>query len=409
MSRWCHAARWVALWLACSAGDAAAQDSTKAKPDSSRRLERPAKKDDHTLPAGTAAGGDKESLTVGGYVKLDVIQDVSGSIGNRSQFKTATIAVDGTPQAAQEGGTTLTARESRVNADFRLRGRMRAFVEGDFYGDNGAFRLRHAYGELGHLLAGQTWTTFMDISARPLTLDFEGPDSEVFLRQALIRWTQPVSKAATIRVAAENPSPEIAVPSGDTGVIRSGIPDFVGTVRLESGFGHVQVAALVRQLRFDGEDVSPDMSTTGWGVNATLVVHTVGKDELFGQLMYGEGAAHYVDAVQGQNLDAIVVGGELRALPITTAVVGYTHHWSSRARSGAAYSLTSFDNDPSQAGSSIHRLDDVRVNLFYLPHPHVDVATELLWGRRRNANGDKGEAWRLQFGVIYHFGFKLIS
>lgn len=34
------------------------------------------------------------------------------------------------------------------------------FVEGDFFESGNDYRLRHANGEFGSLLVGQTWTTF---------------------------------------------------------------------------------------------------------------------------------------------------------------------------------------------------------------------------------------------------------
>ena len=69
---------------------------------------------------------------------------------------------------------------------------IRIFTEGDFFGQSNAFRLRHAYGEVGSLLVGQTWTTFTDVAAAPATLDFEGSVSSVNRRQAQARWTQPI-------------------------------------------------------------------------------------------------------------------------------------------------------------------------------------------------------------------------
>jgi hypothetical protein len=51
--------------------------------------------------------------------------------------------------------------------------------------------------------------------------------------------------------------------------------------------------------------------------------------------------------------------------------------------------------------ATIDRLQDTRVNLFWTPYRLVDVAGELLWGRRQNKDGSRGDAWRLQFAVIY--------
>ncbi len=399
------------LLLACLtiAAAPALEAQEPARADSAGRVSRPVKKDDHTLPVGKTQPADEQSFRIGGYAKLDVIQDLAGSIGNQYQFKVSTIAVDGTPAADQEGWASLNARESRVNADLRLKGHMRAFVEGDFFGDGGAFRLRHAYGEVGHLLAGQTWTTFMDIEARPLTVDFEGPDSEVFIRQALLRWTQPLSPALRAQVAIENPAPELAVPGSLSGSARSRVPDGVATLRVTQDRGHLQVAGVLRQLRFDGEGTSPNLTATGWGLNATLVFRTIGQDQVYGQAMVGEGVAHYVDGRAGQDGDAVIVGSDLRPLPLKAFMVGYTHHWSASTRSGVAYSVSVLDTDASQGGSATRRQEDARANFFFLPHPHVDLALEVLWGRREEASGASGDAWRAQGAVIYHFGWKFTN
>jgi len=80
----------------------------------------------------------------------------------------------------------------------------------DFFGDalsaSPEPRLYEAYGELsgvlfgGDLLAGQTFSTFADMSAWPDILDFEGPPNTIASRQPLVRicasrissWFQPV-------------------------------------------------------------------------------------------------------------------------------------------------------------------------------------------------------------------------
>ena len=50
------------------------------------------------------------------------------------------------------------------------------YVETDFYGSSSVLRLRQAYGSYGGLLAGQTWSTFVDESNFPNTIDFEVAD-----------------------------------------------------------------------------------------------------------------------------------------------------------------------------------------------------------------------------------------
>ena len=112
---------------------------------------------------------------------------------------------------------------------------VRIYVEGDFFGNDNSLRLRHAYGEIGSLLVGQTWTTSTDVAAAPSTLDFEGSVSNVNRRQAMVRWTRPVlHEDLTFALAAENPQFNIVPPADITGDSRTRSPDLVARLRLRT-------------------------------------------------------------------------------------------------------------------------------------------------------------------------------
>jgi hypothetical protein len=357
------------------------------------------------FPKSIKLPGTDLSLGIGGYVKVDFIQDVSG-LGDAFEFKTNTIPVDGSVAADQSGRTTIHARETRFNLDLRSEGtgtrHFRAFVEGDFFGDGNAFRLRHGFGEFGPLLGGQTWSTLQDISARGLTIDFEGPDGEVFVRQAMIRFTHKFDDHWTAAVAAENPTPQFAVPSGLSGSARAAMPDVPGFVRYQRGAGHVQVAGIVRQLRFDGTGTSADTATPGWGLNTTFVVPLARGYQLLGQYAVGDGMSRYIEALSGQNLDAVFTSsGTLQAIRAQAANLGYIHRWSPTVRSGLSASATYVEDDEALAPTAIGRLTDLRANVIWTPYRLVDIGGEVLWGQRRNRDGARGDAVRLQFAVIY--------
>ena len=65
-------------------------------------------------------------------------------------------------------------------------------------------RLRHAYGEFGNWLGGQTHSLFMDIDIFPNVIDYWGPSGMVFLRTPQIRW-QPVQGDHYLACAIEYP------------------------------------------------------------------------------------------------------------------------------------------------------------------------------------------------------------
>jgi DcaP outer membrane protein len=397
---------FILAFVIPTADPAQAGQAPPAEGDGQTAQAGPKVVEEGVFPKSIKIPGTDLSLGIGGYVKVDFIQDFSG-IGDAYEFKTNSIPVEGSSAAEQSGRTTIHARETRFNLDLRSNGtgrhRFRAFVEGDFFGDNNAFRLRHGYGEFGPLLGGQTWSTFQDISARGLTIDFEGPDGEVFVRQAMIRFTHTIDANWTVAVAAENPSPQFAVPGNLAGSARAAMPDIPGYVRYQRGSGHVQVAGLVRQLRFDStSDAADDTATVGWGLNTTFVLPIRAGYQLLGQFAIGEGTGRYIEGLSGQNLDALLSStGSIQGIRTQSGNLGYIHTWSATVKSGLNFSTSYVEDDAALPSTAIDRLMDVRGNLIWTPYRLVDIGGELLWGERRNKNGASGDAWRFQFAVIY--------
>jgi len=358
-------------------------------------------------PGSIRIPGTDATVAFGGFAKVDFIQDFD-AIGDPDEFKVNTIPVEGTPAADQGGRASLSARATRFNVEFRSpappAGELRAFVEGDFFGDKSVFRMRHAYGQLGRLLGGQTWSTFMDISARPVTIDLEGADAEILVRQAMIRYTQPLSKHLTWAIAVENPDPQFTVPAGMMGSPRSDAADLPTYFRYERDRGHFQVAGILRRIRFDGEQGDPDLAEIGWGLNGTFRIKTLGKFEFMGQIAHGQGIGRYIESFGGQSADAVITpAGDLETMRATAVVLGSVRHWRENLRSGITLSVADLETDSSQPGTSISRTEDARANLIWTPYRLVDCGGELLWGRREDRDDSRGDAWRFQFSITWHF------
>ena len=75
------------------------------------------------------------------------------------------------------------------------------------------FRLRHAYGSYGGLLAGQTWTNFLDPDNFPNTIDFESPMAFPSFRQAQVRYTAKLNDQASWAVSVEDNNSSIVNPA----------------------------------------------------------------------------------------------------------------------------------------------------------------------------------------------------
>src|SRR4051794_38224661 len=188
------------------------------------------------------------TFKVGGRVKLDIIRDFN-PIGSEDSFDPRTIPI---PQ--QDGqNSNLHAKETRLFVDIRgpAQGKdLRLYVETDFYGSSAVLRLRHAYGSWGPILAGQTWSAFVDEDNMPRTIDFESPMAFASVRQAQVRFTKKMGDHSSAAVALEDNKSNISIPTNVPGKAEYPYPDFTGRYRFDDGKRHLQVSGFVGGARF---------------------------------------------------------------------------------------------------------------------------------------------------------------
>src|SRR5882672_9524580 len=155
--------------------------------------------------------GTNTMLKIGGYFKTDFIYDLKPA-GNTDEFIPATIPI---PGPTGVNNTTISIRPTRLSLDFRVPtskvGDARFYLEGDIFGTNATTpRLRHAYGQVKNFLIGQTFSNFMNPDASPDTLDFEGPNGLVNIRNPQFRYGFALSKSTTFTISLEKPSSDVS-------------------------------------------------------------------------------------------------------------------------------------------------------------------------------------------------------
>jgi len=359
------------------------------------------------FPGSIQIPGTTLALAIGGYVKVDLLADLEPA-GDETLMRPDTIPLEGTPESELGPTSNIQAGQSRFNFDVRSptsAGNFRAFIELDFFINN-APHLRHAYGTIGHLLGGQTWSTFMDIGAAAITADFGG-DGMIFTRKALIRWEMPVGTSGfTWAVALEDPQSTIAFPDDlENAEERSTVPDVVGRTKYTWDYGHFQLAALVKQIRAAGTDLEHDPSEIGWGLNFTGSVDVGRRDDFKWAVAYGEGITDYVLNLSPTEPDAVLApDGSLEVIPLTTIMLAYQHFWSPVWRSNFKVEGDFFDNQPAQTDEMSDRNWEAHVNLIYSPWSKMNIYGEYIYGNRRAIDGRVGSASRLQFSIQYLFG-----
>ena len=380
--------------LLAAGGVASAQDGASA-PDDAAAAGPPAAQEPPPPVDGFRVGGF--TFKPGGRVKLDVIHDFR-PIGNEDSFDTRTIPIDG----GEEVHSNVHAKETRLSLD--IRGdvddhQLRMYVETDFYGTSSALRLRHAYGTYGGLLAGQTWTTFMDEDNLPRTIDFESPTAFAQIRQALVRWTQKAGDV-TWAVAVEDNKSAITVPAGVAGKAEFPRPDLVARLRFDLPGGHITTSGFVGASRFRPLDEEPD-TVTLWGTMASANFVTTGRDTAYGVVTFGEGIGRYrggTTAVPDEN-------GRLHAVRALAFMGGYEHFWAERWSTNGVYSVGSSEDQPFFTSDVNRRLTYGAANLLYwFLGDRGWVGIEYLFGERE-VFGDApntGTAHRVQYAVRFN-------
>jgi hypothetical protein len=377
-----------------------------------------------TQPATTTANG-KTRLEIYGYVMLDTINDfeVNDPLWFDVVRPTKLPAFEG--EFGEDGHWWMGVRQTRFGVKSYTPtkfGELKTIFEYELFGtgvDAGqtTFRLRHAWGELGQWGAGQTWSLFMDPDVFPNSIEYWGPNGMVFFRNVQLRWT-PWSTDDGSRFAVAIERPGASADQGDfAGRIelenvlgRFPAPDITAQYRLGRDWGHVQLAGIVRWMRWD--DILQDRfdltgGDEGWGVNVSSNVK-LGKHVAKLQLVYGEGVENYfndapVDVGIRNNFSNPVTPILGEALPDLGIVAFIDLNWSDKWTSTAGYSMVDIANTDGQTELAFHRGQYALGNLLYYPVKDVMAGGELQWGKRLNVNGFTSDDWRIQFSVRWNF------
>ncbi len=387
-------------WASTSAAQSAPAEPGQTDVPAEPPEDEPAQKPEQTVPRpedGFRMGAF--TFKPGGRIKLDVIRDFK-PIGSEEAFDTRTIPVDG----SEGTNSTLHAKESRLNLDIRgdVEGQqLRMYVETDFFSSGSGLRLRHAYGSYGALLAGQTWSTFVDEDNMPRTIDFESPTAFASIRQALVRWTETVRDGLIWSVAVEDNKSNITIPENIPGKAEYLMPDIVTKFRFNFDRAHVSTAAFVGASRFrptEGDEVD---TVTLWGAMVSAKLNLFANDSIYGVVTVGEGIGRYrggITAVPDERGRLHPVGG-------VAFMGGYEHFWNERLSSNAVYSIADTSDEPFYDADINKQLDYGAVNLLYwFLGDRAWTGIEYLYGRRQvfgDENAD-GTSHRIQYAVRFN-------
>ena len=328
---------------------------------------------------------DGDSLTFGGYVKVDA-RYMSGNIAANNYYYGGGTVLD-----SDIGNFGVAANETRFNTKYK-HGDVTGFIEIDFYGTGVAGggneiisnssnpRLRHAFISYKDVLVGQTWTTFQNTSSLAESADFGGPlVASAFIRQGQIRYTN-----GGLQLSLENPETFGGVSGDDS------MPDIIGKYTFKGDWGNVSISGLARQLQTG----SGSESAIGFG--AAGRINTFGKDDLRFQVHAGN-VGRYVGVTASTDL-GLDSSGTVAVEDTQSIMVAYRHFWNDSLRSSVYYGQTTTDlTDRDRSHMAVNLFQDVTKQLSF----GIEVGQFDMANTTSAVTGDAGSSTYVQFSTKF--------
>ena len=219
-------------------------------------------------------------------------------------------------------------------------------------------RLRHAFLKYNNWMVGQTWSTIMDLGSLVDSVDFIGTTDD------------------------------------------NSVPDLVVTYTMKTGWGHVKVGGLLRQLAYETNE--NEYSDTSASISVSSRINIGNGDDIRIQLASGAGIGRYVgvNAANGAFLDD---AGNFEAIDATALTVAYRHVWNENARSNIIYSSLDVDTVEGMVASRTNDVYSMRLNYIYSINKALSTGIEYTYAKRETVDGYDGDMNRLQVMAKYTF------
>ena len=287
-------------------------------------------------------------------------------------------------------------------------GRVRAYLEYDFNRGNRSspdFNLRHAYasysGRYGEFIAGQYWSTVMDLKVLPEALSEPTMSGAMFARQAQVRYSLPFGQGFTLHAAIEKPDSNDVFSNEPTNNLTSQ-PDYVmGLEYDDPGRWHVRLNGVLRDLEVELPSGQRE-SDTGWGLALTGSVRVFEKDKIAVGGTYGEGLGRYLLGLQpGAGAEVNTEKGELRTRENWGGFLVYSHQWQPGLRSAAIAGYAEAEPENFQQGLAFDNTTYLGANLLWSPLPYLTLGIEYVYGNSENEDGWDQDDHRILIGAQF--------
>ncbi len=339
----------------------------------------------------------KSFMKIYGSIKLNGAYDVGG-LKTKQTFSTYDIP---TGSEDEETRFFMSPYQSRIGFEVRIStyfGIVNMKLESDFLGSGNSFRIRHAYGTLGNILLGQTWSVFGDPSSVPNTVDLDGPNSSVSERTIQVRY-EPKNFYLNWTLAVESPNPDITNPDSlDLDPVFQSFPDITSRIKFKYKWGYVRCAGIFRSITVRNADNSLGV-LAGYGILFSSRIEIKKSLTMNFQLTGGKAISRYITGLTGKGQDVIFdpVEKTNKLLASFGGFISGSYKWNKKLTTDATIGLLRIINHDFQSGDSFKESYYFSVNAFYNVIEGNGIGIEYSFGKRINKDGTSGIANRISF------------
>ena len=350
------------------------------------------------------------ALGIGGYVKAVGEYDFGG-ISDDVDFYPSLIPNKGQTKVRnqfQVDATTSTIFLKLVGRTKNL-GDLVVYTAGNFRGDGKTFELQNAYASFLGFTIGYDYGLFMDLSALPPTIDFAGPNGQIFYRATQFRYERKFGKGWKAGIGVEMPTVD-GITNTHMNISKQRMPNF--PAYLQYGWNSsslIRVAGIVRSMTYDNLVDNKLDSEVGWGAFVSSTFNLSKKLQFFGQASYGKGIGQFLNDLSNLNVDIVpdpVKEGAMQVLPMMGWYAGLQYNICPKIFVSSTYSQSRLysDNDYPETPSGQYRYGQYLVaNVFWNVTSDLQVGAEYLRGWRTDFNDETRHANRMNVSVQYSF------
>ncbi|WP_432454664.1 DcaP family trimeric outer membrane transporter [Agarivorans sp. QJM3NY_29] len=225
---------------------------------------------------------------------------------------------------------------------FRDGSHLQSLLAMDFNANNDASmspRLREAYlswqWHNSQILAGQTWSTFMDMRNYPLSLAEPTLSGVVFKRQTMVRWSQ-TQRAFKYDLALENGTNSDIQNSSEDAIDNSGSsPDLIIGLEWTHQHGWLRASSAFTEVRLASEQT--EFSKLGYGVQLSGGWSPTPRDQVSLLAYTGQGTDRYLLGLSNTGSSWNSAEKTLDLRTTHSVMASYTRYWRPDLKSVLAY------------------------------------------------------------------------